>query len=73
MRKQQTYTIDIKLSNLAINEVKRIDSKYDDKSIFKYGLTYVKHHDSFHKFLDNHSSQGHKVAFPEKEFQICLI
>ena len=53
MRKQQPYSIDIKLSNFATHEVKKIDTKYDDKSIFKYGLTYVKHHDTFHKFLDH--------------------
>jgi len=48
-------------------EYKKAD-KYEDRSIFKYGLTYVSHHDSINKFLNQMMQKGNIVAFPEKEF-----
>lgn len=54
-------------------DVKRQEGhKYDDRSIFKYGLTYVQHHDSLNKYIFESSAKGNLLSFPEKEFQVCL-
>jgi hypothetical protein len=49
MRKKQPYFIDIELFDNSIT-VRKAD-KYEDKGIFKYGLSYVKHHESLNKFI----------------------
>lgn len=40
LRKKTPYSIEINLFD-ATPEMRKLDNKYDDKSIFKYGLTYV--------------------------------
>jgi len=32
--------------------------KYEDKSIFRYGLTYVQHHDTLNEFIQKQESHG---------------
>jgi hypothetical protein len=46
----------------------RKTEKYEDKSIFRYGLTYVQYHESLNKFINYQLSRGNLLAFPEKEF-----
>ncbi len=36
----------------ATPEMKKLDNKFEDKSIFKYGLTYVQCHDSLNGFIN---------------------
>ena len=45
----------------------------EDKSIYKYGLMYVQHHESLNKFVASHLGRGNLVAFPEKEFQMLIL
>lgn len=50
LKKKQPYLIDINLFDCT-PEMKKID-RFEDKSIFKYGLTYVNYHESLNKFLN---------------------
>lgn len=72
MRKKVPYLIEVNLFD-ATPEMKKLDNKFEDKSIFKYGLTYVQHHDSLNGFINYQLAKGNQVVFPEKEFQIALV
>ena len=72
MRKKVPYLIEVNLFD-ATPEMKKLDNKFEDKSIFKYGLTYVQHHDSLNGFINYQLAKGNQVVFPEKEFQIVLV
>lgn len=48
LRKKVPYTIDINLFDCT-PEMKKMNERYEDKSIFKYGLTYVQFHESLSK------------------------
>ncbi len=51
LRKKVPFQIDWNLQNLQ-PEVKRLDAhRYEDRSIYKYGLTYVQHHDQLNRFV----------------------
>ena len=47
--------------------------KYEDKGVFRYGLTYVSQHESLHKFLRREKREGHKFSFPDKEFGMVFV
>lgn len=47
--------------------------RYEDRSLYKYGLTYVQHHDSLNRFVTSQLQKGNMLAFPEKEFQACVV
>lgn len=44
--------------------------KYEDKGVFKYGLTYVQHHDTLNEFIKKQELHGNKIKFPEKDFEL---
>jgi hypothetical protein len=46
------YLIDWNLQNLNPDAKKLDNHRYEDQSIFKYGLTYVKNHDSLNNFIN---------------------
>ncbi len=51
LRKKVPYLIEWNLLNLN-PEIKKMDNhRYEDRSIFKYGLSYVKHHESVNLFI----------------------
>ena len=47
--------------------MKKVD-KYEDKSVFKYGLTYVAQHEPLLKFIQEESQKGNLITFPLHEF-----
>lgn len=47
--------------------------QYEERSIYKYGLSYVRYHESLNRFIKSEQSKGNVLAFPEKEFQDCLL
>jgi len=47
--------------------------KYEDKGVFRYGLTYVQHHEAIYQRLTDESALGNSFAFPSKEFGLILI
>lgn len=51
----------------------RKGEKYEDRSVFKYNLTYVQHHESLHQFINKQESHGNKVVFPEKDFETWVV
>jgi len=68
LRKKVPYAIDWNLLNLN-PDVKKMDNhRFDDRSIYKYGLTYVQNHDSLNRFINSQLSKGNLISFPEKEF-----
>lgn len=58
--------IDLDLESGRIS--KRKGERFDDKSLFKYGLTYVHYHESLQNYINNERKKGNVLAFPEKEF-----
>ena len=47
--------------------------KYEDRGIFKYGLTYVQHHDTLNEFIKRQEQNHNVVAFPEKDFESVVV
>lgn len=47
--------------------------RFEDRSIYKYGLTYVAQQENLGKFISDQTTNGNLIAFPEKEFQVCLV
>jgi hypothetical protein len=47
--------------------------KYEDKSIFRYGLTYVQHHDTINEFIKKQESHKNIICFPSKDFETLLV
>ena len=47
--------------------------KYEDKSIFRYGLTYVQHHDTLNEFIKKQEGHGNIVCFPGKDFETIAV
>ena len=47
--------------------------KFEDKSIFKYGMTYANYHEQFNKFINYQLSRGNLLAFPDKEFNTVVV
>jgi hypothetical protein len=43
--------------------------RWEDRSIFKYGLTYVQQSESLNRFIGEQNGKGNVFVFPEKEFQ----
>ena len=73
MRKKVPYMIDLNFLNY-VPEVKKMENhRFDDRSIYKYGLTYVQYHESLNKFVAGQLQRGNVIAFPEKEFQACIV
>lgn len=55
-------------------EARKLDlHRYEDRSLFRYGLTYVTQHQSLNKFITENIARGNILAFPEKDFQTCII
>lgn len=53
LRKKVPYSIEWNLMNLN-PEIKKMDShRYEDRSIFKYGLSYVKNHESLNQYIQS--------------------
>lgn len=68
------YQIDFNIVLQGNPETKRMEHhRYEDRSIFKYGLTYVQHHEALSKFILQQEELGNMVIFPEKEFQSCVV
>ena len=42
--------------------------KFEDKSIFRYGLTYVQQHEQLNQFFQEQQREGSIIGFPSKEF-----
>jgi hypothetical protein len=51
----------------------RKGDKYEDKSVFRYGLTYVEHHDTLNEFIKKQESHGNKICFPDKDFETLVV
>jgi len=51
----------------------RTAEKYEDKSIYKYGLTYVQHHDTLNEFLKRQEMHKNVIVFPEKDFETVVV
>ena len=66
LRKKVPYFVDINIMSMTF-DLKRAE-RFEDKTIFKYGLTYHEHQDALNKFLGQQLSKGSILAFPEKEF-----
>ena len=47
--------------------------RYEDRGIFKYGLTYVQHHDTLSEFIKRQEQNHNVVAFPEKDFESVIV
>jgi hypothetical protein len=68
MRKKVPFQIDWNLQNYQ-PEARKLDShRFEDRSLFRYGLTYVSHHDSLNRFISDNLLNGNLIAFPEKDF-----
>jgi hypothetical protein len=69
------YHIDINVVKGTQAGVRRLDlpHPFEDKSIFKYGLTYVQHHEELTRFILDNQARGNLVIFPEKQFQMCVV
>lgn len=53
-------------------EVRKADI-FEDKSIFRLGLTYVQHHETLTEFIKRQQTQGNKICFPLKDFETILV
>lgn len=47
--------------------------KHEDKGVFKYGLTYVQHHDTLNEFIKRQETHKNKIKFPEKDFETWVV
>lgn len=54
-------------------EMRKLESRFEDKSIFKYGLTYVQSHESLNSFINYQVSKSNLLGFPEKDFQSLML
>ena len=54
------------------SEVKKAEN-HEDKSIFRFGLTYVQHHDTFNEFIKTHEQGGNKLCFPLTDFETLVV
>lgn len=50
----------------------RKGERFEDKSIFKQGLTYVSYHESLHRHINSQLSHQALVAFPETSIYYVL-
>jgi hypothetical protein len=68
MRKKVPYQIDWNIMNYQ-PEVRKLDAhRFEDRSLFRYGLTYVANHESLNRFIAKQLSSGNMISFPEKDF-----
>ena len=67
LRKKTPYLIEVNMLDYSL-DMRKLECKYDDKSIFKYGLTYVQHHDSLNNFINYQVTKSNPVVFPDKDF-----
>lgn len=68
------YQIDYNIVTRASPEIKKLDHHaYEDRSLFKYGLTYVDHHEALTKFIQGQTARGNLLAFPEQDFQSLIV
>lgn len=49
-RNKSFYAIDVNVYDLT-PDVKKLDHRWEDRTIYKYGLTYVKEQESLGKFI----------------------
>jgi hypothetical protein len=66
-RKKVPHIVELNLTTVSPN-IREIQ-KYEDKSIFRFGLNYVKHHASLNRFIAVQQSKGSLIGFPEKDYQ----
>ena len=47
--------------------------KHEDKGVFRYGLTYVQHHDTLNEFIKRQETHKNKIKFPDKDFETWVV
>lgn len=47
--------------------------RYEDRGIYKYGLTYVQHHDTLAEFVRRQEDDGGIIGWPEKDFENLIV
>ena len=68
------FQVDYNVTTQAVVEVRRLEKhSFEDRSIFKYGLTYVDHHEQLQKFISEQTAKGNLLAFPDQEFQSVVV
>jgi len=71
LKKKQPFQIDIDLYDASCT-MKKVE-RFEDKSVFKFGLTYVHCHESLNKFIQFQQSKGNLLAFPEKDISHVIV